>query len=217
MVQGKFNPAALAALPIAILLTLSALLPYFGGDFYSYNISGWSFFSSVDQLMVLSILLAGVLLAAAVVPELKDGTVEVTLSDRDKRSFDFPLIFVPAVLLALLAGVILFLIALRILSPPSGLSPAVGIFFGAFLAVALVASAAATIVFEIAPPRIGGWAAGGATPGAATPYGMPNRQPAPPPPPAAQPTREMPPSRPTAPAPPPAAEPPPPAPETRRA
>lgn len=219
--QDKLNPAALAALPIAVLLTLSALLPYFGAEYYSsFDISGWSFFSSVDQLMVLSILLAAVLSIASLLPEFRDGSVRIALGGKEERAFEFPLIFVPAAAVAMLGALILCLIALRILFPPDGLSPSVGIFLGAFLAMALVASGAGAIVFEIAPSRAPGWAPA-ATPAGAhaapvPPEEQPTRaMPAPAPPKAGAPSRETP--APPAVQPPPAAEPPPPAPETRRA
>jgi len=210
--QGKVNPAAIAALPIAIVLALSALLPYFddGDAFseYSFTISGWSFFSSVDQLMVLGILLAAVLLVGALVPEIREGRVEVGLGGDGGRSVEFPLIVVPAAAVFVLAATILFLLGLRILSPPAGLSQGAGLFIGAFLTVALAASAVGAIVLEVAPP------------GSAGGFGSPTPAVAPPPVAAGQatpapPQAQVPPSpAPQAPAP--GGEPPPPAPGTRR-
>lgn len=157
MSGGKVNPAAIAALPISVLLTLSALLPYFqAGDAfsgYSYSASGWSFFSTVNLLMTLGVLLSGVLLVATLVPEIREGKVGVKLGGNGDRSLDVPLIAVPAAAVALLAALVLFLLMLRIFFPPSGLSQGAGLFFGAFLAVALVGSAAGAIVIDIAPDR----------------------------------------------------------------
>lgn len=208
MSGGKVNLAAVATLPIAILLTLSALLPYFrlGDSFseYSYSISGWSFLSTVDLLMVLGVLLSAMLLAAALVPESREGHVRVTPGGTNSRAFGFPLIAVPAAMVALLAALIFVLLFLRILFPPGGLSQGAGLLLGAFLAVALAGLAVATIVIELAPTRRDdGFAPiGGPSAGAAEPSTVAGKASPPPP---------MPP-----PSPPPGREPPPPNPRTRR-
>lgn len=208
MSGGKVNPAAVAGLPIAILLTLSALLPYFqaGDSFseYSYSISGWSFLSTVDLLMTLGVLLSAVLLVAALVPEVRTGRVSVASGGNKGRAFEFPLIAVPAAAVALLAALIFFLLVLRIFFPPDGLSQGAGLFFGAFLAVALAGSAIGAVVIELAPTRSdGGFApTGGPRAGTTEPSAAAGK----PPPPPAQPPSSPPSGR----------EPPPPAPGTRR-
>lgn len=151
----KINPAALAALPLAVLMTLSALLPYFtAGDYfseYSYSISGWSFFSTVDLLMLLSIPLAALLLIAALVPQVRYGRIRVSLGGGAANRLEFPLILVPAVAVALTTGLIFLLLALRVLSPPDGLEQGAGLIIGTFLAMASTGAAAATIGIEVAP------------------------------------------------------------------
>lgn len=221
MSGDKVNPVAVAALPIAVVLALSALLPYFqvGDTFdaYSFEISGWSFFSTVDLLMAIAIPLATMLLLATLLPEVREGRAKVTLGGAQGRSFDFPLIAVPAAAVALLGGLIFFLLMLRILFPPAGLSQAGGLFFGALLALALAGSAVGAIVIEVNPSRsAGGFGPAPAKPAAAGPPPpaakgrVPSaNRPAPAEPPA-------PPPGPREPSPPVSREPPPPAPGSRR-
>lgn len=215
MSGDKLNPVAIAALPIAVVLTLSALLPYFqvGDPFdeYSFEISGWSFFSTVDLLMAIAIPLAAILLVATLLPEVREGHTKVTLGGERGKTIDFPLIAVPAAAVALLGALIFFLLVLRILFPPAGLSQAGGLFFGAFLALALAGSAVGAIVIEITPSRsAGGFEPPvGAPTGAGTPPAAESKVPSP----AGRPAPADPPA--PAPAPPPR-EPPPPAPESRR-
>jgi hypothetical protein len=211
---GRVNLAAVATLPIAILLALSALLPYFriGDSFseYSYSVSGWAFLSTVDLLMVLGVLLSAMLLVAALVPEAREGRVTVTPGGEGNRAFGFPLVAVPAATVALLAALIFVLLVLRILFPPGGLSQGAGLLLGGFLAVALAGSAIGTIVIELAPtrPRNGFAPVGGPSAGTAEPFRIAGEGSPPPP---AQPPPSAPP-----PSPPPGREPPPPNPGTRR-
>lgn len=202
---SKTNPAALAVLPLTVLMTLSALLPYFtAGDYYSgysFSISGWSFFSTVDLLMLLSILLAALLLAVALTPQLREGKVRISLGGGATGRFEFPLILVPAAAVGLTAGLIFLLLALRVLSPPDGFEQGAGLIIGAFLAMASTGAAAAAIGIEVTPRRVAA---------AVPPAGPAPAAPAAQPPPSPQQRNPAPPQAPTL------QDPPPPAPGTRR-